>query len=48
MWARDLYEAYPEIQGILYAATMHGGREVLALNEQFRAEGIHPCMPTSY
>ncbi|HWX81809.1 MAG TPA: RES family NAD+ phosphorylase [Steroidobacteraceae bacterium] len=33
-WARDLYEAFPEIQGILYAASMHGGREALALNER--------------
>jgi hypothetical protein len=34
VWARDLYEAYPEIQGILYAASMRGGQPAMALNER--------------
>jgi hypothetical protein len=34
VWARDLYEAFPQFQGILYAASMHGGLEALALNER--------------
>jgi len=33
-WARDLYEAYPKIQGILYAASMAGGAPAMAFNER--------------
>jgi hypothetical protein len=44
-WARDLYEAYPEIQGILYAASMHGGRHAIALNERALKEPLFPAHP---
>ena len=44
-WARDLYEAYPEIQGILYAASMHGGRAAIALNERALREPLFPAHP---
>jgi RES domain len=33
-WARDLYEAFVDGQGILYASSMHGGAEAIALNER--------------
>ncbi len=33
-WARDLYQAFPSAQGILYAASMHGGAPAFALNER--------------
>jgi RES domain len=41
-WARDLYGAYPAIQGILYAASMAGGAPAMAFNE--RALRL-PCFP---
>jgi hypothetical protein len=44
-WARDLYEAYPEIQGILYAASMHGGRPAMALNERVLTAPLFPDHP---
>jgi RES domain-containing protein len=44
-WARDLYEAFPEIQGILYAASMHGGRPAMALNERALAGPLFPAHP---
>jgi len=44
-WARDLYEAYPEIQGILYAASMHGGAPALALNERTLTAPLFPAHP---
>jgi hypothetical protein len=33
-WARDLYEAFDDIQGIQYASSMNGGAAALALNER--------------
>jgi hypothetical protein len=33
-WARDLYEAFPKAEGILYAASMAGGAPAMALNER--------------
>src|SRR5882757_9049938 len=41
-WARDLYDAYPEIQGILYAASMHGGQHAIALNERALKDPLFP------
>lgn len=32
-WARDLYQAFPDAEKILYAASMHGGTPAFALNE---------------
>jgi hypothetical protein len=40
-----LYEAYPEVQGILYAASMHGGRHAIALNERALKEPLFPEHP---
>ena len=42
-WARDLYEAFPTAQGILYAASMHGGAPAFALNERALKSG--PLLP---
>jgi RES domain len=44
-WARDLYEAYPQTQGILYSASMHGGRAAIALNERALTEPLFPAHP---
>jgi hypothetical protein len=44
-WARDLYEAYPDVQGILYAASMHGGQYAIALNERALEEPLFPAHP---
>jgi hypothetical protein len=44
-WARDLYDAYPEVQGILYAASMHGGQHAIALNERALKEPLFPANP---
>jgi hypothetical protein len=44
-WARDLYEAFPQTQGILYAASMHGGRPAVALNERALKGPLFPAHP---
>ena len=45
-WARDLYQAYPTAQGILYAASMHGGAPAFALNERALEGGaLFPAHP---
>jgi len=33
-WSRAFYAAYPEIQGIFHASSMHGNRPSLALYER--------------
>jgi hypothetical protein len=44
-WARDLYDAYPEVQGILYAASMHAGQHAIALNERALKDRFFPEHP---
>jgi hypothetical protein len=44
-WARDLYEAFPQIQGILYAASMYGGQQAVALNERAVRVPLFPAHP---
>jgi hypothetical protein len=45
-WARDLYEAFPAAQGILYAASMHAGAPAFALNERALERGpFFPAHP---
>jgi hypothetical protein len=44
-WAKDLYEAFPEFHGILYAASMHGGRPAIALNERALSSNPFPTHP---
>ncbi len=35
-WARELYEAYPDIQGLYYGSSMNGHAPAAALNERAR------------
>jgi hypothetical protein len=44
-WARDLYDAYSEMQGTLYAASMHGGAPAMALNERALEIALFPAHP---
>ena len=44
-WARDWYEACPEIQGISYAASMHGGQPAIAFNERALMAPFFPAHP---
>jgi hypothetical protein len=44
-WARDLYDAYPQIQGILYAASMAGGAPAMAFNERALQVPLFPAHP---
>lgn len=42
-WARELYDAYPNIQGIYYGSSMNGHAPAVALNERARqAMPEHP------
>lgn len=42
-WARGLYAAYPEAQGIAYPSSMHANAPAIVLNE--RAMGALPSSP---
>jgi RES domain len=42
-WARELYEAYPDIQGLYYGSSMNGHAPAVALNE--RAQQAMPEQP---
>jgi hypothetical protein len=42
-WSRAIYEAYPAVQGLRYASSMHGNRPAVALYE--RATTALPPMP---
>lgn len=44
-WARDLYEAFENIQGIRYASSMNAGAAALALNERAAASHVFPSNP---
>jgi hypothetical protein len=44
-WSKDLYQAYPLIQGIRYAASMHAGLEAIALNERALETSVFPTHP---
>jgi RES domain-containing protein len=44
-WARDLYEAFPDVQGIQYASSMNGGAAALALNERAIEGPLFPSHP---
>jgi hypothetical protein len=35
-WARELYEAYPDIQGLYYGSSMNGHAPAVALNDRAR------------
>jgi RES domain len=42
-WARELYEAYPDIQGLYYGSSMNGHAPAVTLNE--RAQQTMPEQP---
>ena len=42
-WARQLYEAYPDVQGFQYGSSMNGHAPAIVLNE--RAKGALPKEP---
>jgi hypothetical protein len=44
-WARDLYEAFGEAEGIRYASSMEGGPPAFALNERVLREPLFPPHP---
>jgi len=44
-WARDLYEAFPNIQGICYASSMNGGAPAFELNERALRSALFPPHP---
>ena len=44
-WARDLYEAFPDIQGIRFASSMNGGAPAFALNERALRGALFPPHP---
>jgi len=44
-WARDLYEAFPHIQGVRYASSMNGGAPAFALNERALRAPMFPEHP---
>jgi hypothetical protein len=45
-WAQDLYEAFPQAAGILYASSMHGGKPAFAINERALEQGpLFPAHP---
>ena len=43
-WSRTIYEAYPDVRGLLYASSMNAGEQAVALYE--RAEHALPALPT--
>ena len=42
-WARELYDAYPDIQGLYYGSSMNGHAPAIVLND--RAQGAVPERP---
>jgi hypothetical protein len=40
-----LYEAYPQVHGILYAASVQGGAPAMALNERALTAPLFPAHP---
>ncbi|MFO1468384.1 MAG: RES family NAD+ phosphorylase [Steroidobacteraceae bacterium] len=44
-WARELYEAFPAAQGMLYASSMNGGAPAVAFNDRAEPLSIFPSHP---
>jgi hypothetical protein len=44
-WARDLYQAFAEAEGIVYASSMHLGAPAFALNERALRAPLFPQHP---
>jgi hypothetical protein len=45
-WAIALYEAYPDLDGILYCSSMNGNAEAIALNERALRKAPFPASPS--
>jgi hypothetical protein len=43
LWSRAIYAAYPDLDGVLYASSMHANQDAVALYE--RAEDAMPRRP---
>lgn len=44
-WARCFYEAYPDLEGIRYASSMHANEPAVALNDRGERSGCLPSHP---
>jgi hypothetical protein len=44
-WARELYEAFPALDGILYASSMNAGAPALALTDRAEKRSVFPPHP---
>jgi hypothetical protein len=44
-WARDLYQAFPAVDGVRYASSMHAGAPALALHERALRAPMFPPRP---
>jgi hypothetical protein len=44
-WARDLYEAFADAEGLICASSMHGGAPAFALNERALRAPLFPPHP---
>lgn len=44
-WARELYEAFPALDGVLYASSMNGGAPALALTDRAETRGVFSTHP---
>ena len=44
-WARGFYDAYPEIAGLFYPASMHANKPAMVFNERAKAAGVVPANP---
>jgi RES domain len=44
-WTRDLYDVFPDMQGIRYASSMNGGAHAFALNERALRSALFPRHP---
>jgi RES domain len=44
-WARDLYEAFADAEGLVCASSMHGGAPVFALHERALRASLFPPHP---
>ncbi len=44
-WARELYDAFPALHGVLYASSMNGSAPALALNDRAEKRGVFSPHP---
>jgi hypothetical protein len=44
-WARDIYDAFPIAQGILYSSSMNGGEPAFAITDRAEKRDVFPPHP---